>query len=131
MLESAGVRSATGVLITTRDDDVLSYASTGATAIWSNFRGNDTLVVAEALDVFRAPVPLSMRGKILADSNLLAATGRNVVAIDVEGVLVGNPNGDVMLGSNTSLVLIGGAAVQARLAGVNEGRGTKLRRCRG
>jgi voltage-gated potassium channel len=168
VLESAGVRSATGVLITTHDDDVniylaiyirrlrpdirivaranldrnvstlyragaddvLSYASMGAAAIWNQFRGNDTLVVAEGLDVFRAPVPASMRGKTLADSQMRVETGCNVVAIDVDGVLIGNPGGDVVLGPETGLVLIGDAAAQARLAAINEGWQTRLRRRR-
>ena len=165
VLEMAGIRSATGVLVTTHDDDVniylaiyvrrlrpdirivaranldrnvstlyragaddvLSYASMGAAEIWNHFRGNDTLVVAEGLDVFRAPVPPSMRGTTLADSRMRAETGCNVVAIEVDGVLTGNPGGDVRLGANTSLVLIGDAAAQTRLAELNEGWPAKLR----
>ncbi len=165
VLESAGIRDTTGVLITTHDDDVniylaiyirrlrpdirivaranldrnvstlyragaddvLSYASTGAAEMWNHFRGNDTLVVAEGLDVFRAPVPVSMRGKTLADSGLRARTGCNVVAIDVDGLLIGNPGGDVMLGDDTNLILIGDAEGQAKLAKVNEGWQTKFR----
>ena len=157
VLEAAGIRSATGVLITTHDDDVniylaiyirrlrpdirivaranldrnvstlyragaddvLSYASTGAAAIWNHFRGNDTLVVAEGLDVFRAQVPKSMRGKTLATSHIRAETGCNVVAIEEDGVMVGNPRGDAVLSARTQLVLIGDAAAQARLAEVN------------
>lgn len=168
VLEAAGVRTATGVLITTHDDDVniylaiyirrlrpeirivaranldrnvstlyragaddvLSYASIGAAAIWNHFRGNDTLVVAEGLDVFRAPVPATMRGKTLAESRMRAETGCNVVAIDVDGVLIGNPGSEAVLGENTSLVLIGDAAAQARLAEANEGWQSRLRRRR-
>ncbi len=168
VLETAGVRSANGVLITTHDDDVniylaiyirrlrpdirivaranldrnvstlyragaddvLSYASTGAAAVWNHFRGNDTLVVAEGLDVFRAPVPASMRGKSLADAQLRAKTGCNVVAVENDGVLTGNPGGDVVLGPSTGLVLIGDAAAQARLADLNAGWQSRLRRRR-
>ena len=165
VLEEAGIGSATGVLITTHDDDVniylasdirrlrpdmrivaranrdrnvstlyragaddvLSYASMGAAAIWNHFRGNDTLVVAEGLDVFRAPVPFSMQGKTLADSQMRVETGCNVVAVETDGVLVGNPGRDVMLGADSGLVLIGDAASQARLADLNQGWQTKLR----
>jgi len=168
VLEAAGIRSATGVLVTTHDDDVniylaiyirrlrpdmrivaranldrnvstlyragaddvLSYASMGAAAIWNHFRGNDTLVVAEGLDVFRAPVPVSMRGKTLAGSHMRAETGCNVVAIEVDGVLIGNPGADALLEANTSLVLIGDAASQTRLAELNEGWQSKLRQRR-
>lgn len=166
VLEAAGVRSATGVLITTHDDDVniylaiylrrlrrdirivaranldrnvstlyragaddvLSYASMGAAEIWNHFRGNDTLVVAEGLDVFRSPVPFSMHGKTLAESHIRAETGCNVVAIEVDGELIGNPSGDARLHADTGLVLIGDAAAQTRLAELNEGWQRRLRR---
>jgi len=165
VLEEAGINSATGVLITTHDDDVniylaiyirrlrphmrivaranrdrnvstlyragaddvLSYASMGAAAIWNHFRGNDTLVVAEGLDVFRSPVPFPMHGKTLGDSQMRAETGCNVVAVEVDGTLVGNPGRDVVLDADASLVLIGDAASQARLAELNQGWQLKLR----
>ena len=102
-------------------DDVLSYASTGAAAMWNEFRGNDTLVVAEGLDVFRAPVPKPMRGKTLAASGLRSRTGCNVVAIESDGQLVGNPGADVVLRADTSLVLIGDDAARDRLANLDDG----------
>ncbi len=166
VLESAGIRTATGVLITTHDDDVniylalycrrlrpdirivarsnldrnvstlyragaddvLSYATTGAAVMWNHFRGNDTLVVAEGLDVFRSGVPSPMRNKTLAQSHIRTETGCNVVAIERDGELVGNPAGDVVLDARTDLVLIGDAAAQDRLAELSEGWRDRLRR---
>ncbi len=168
VLEDAGIRSATEVLITTHDDDVntylaiycrrlrpdiriiaranldrnvstlyragaddvLSYASTAAAAIWNHIRENDTLVVAEGLEVFRAPVPTPMRGKTLAASGMRAETGCNLVAIEVDGRLVGNPGADVVLDPRASLVLIGDAAAQERLATVHGGWQDRMRRRR-
>ncbi|MEZ5378614.1 MAG: NAD-binding protein [Acidimicrobiales bacterium] len=111
-------------------DSVLSYASTAAAAIWNHFRGNDTLVVAEGLDVFRARVPATMRGKTLAASQMRATTGCNVVAIDVDGTLVGNPAGDVVLQPGADLILIGDADAQQRLAELDQGWQARLRRRR-
>lgn len=166
VLETAGIRTATGVLITAHDDDVniylaiycrklrpdlrivaranldrnvstlyragaddvLSYASTGAAAIWNQFRGNDTLVIAEGLDVFRSPVPASMRGKTLATSGLRASTGCNLVAIELDGQLLGNPPADTVLAADAGLVLIGDITGQERLANLNEGWRTVLGR---
>lgn len=108
-------------------DDVLSYASTGAAVMWNHFRGNDTLVIAEGLDVFRADVPAPMRGKTLANSHIRSETGCNVVAIEVDGQLVGNPSGDVVLGAGNRLVLIGDLASQERLAALNAGWRDRLR----
>ncbi len=166
VLETAGIRTATGVLITTHDDDVniylalycrrlrpdirivarsnldrnvstlyragaddvLSYATTGAAVMWNHFRGNDTLVVAEGLDVFRSEVPPPMRDKTLAESHIRTETGCNVVAIQRDGELIGNPAGDVVLDARTDLVLIGDATAQDRLAELSEGWRDRLRR---
>lgn len=166
VLEAAGIRTATGVLITAHDDDiniyltiycrrlqphlqivaranldrnvstlyragaddVLSYASTGAAAVWNHFRGNDTLVVADGLDVFRSTVPVSMRDKTLATSGLREKTGCNLVAVETDGTLVGNPGADVVLTADTGLILIGDDAGQERLANLNDGWRARLRR---
>jgi Trk K+ transport system NAD-binding subunit len=168
ILETAGVRTASGLLITTHDDDVniylaiyaqrlrpdlrivaranldrnvstlyragaddvLSYASTGAAAIWNHFRGNDTLVVAEGLDVFRAPVPSGLVGSTLASSGLRSRTGCNVVALEVGGELVGNPAGDSVLGPGTRLILIGDDEAQERFAQLGAGWSSRLGRRR-
>ena len=166
VLEAAGIRTATGVLITAHDDDiniyltiycrrlqphlqivaranldrnvstlyragaddVLSYASTGAAAVWNHFRGNDTLVVADGLDVFRSTVPVSMRDKTLATSGLREKTGCNLVAVETDGTLVGTPGADVVLTADTGLILIGDDAGQERLANLNDGWRARLRR---
>ena len=62
-------------------DAVLSYASIGATAIWNHFRANDTLLVAEGLDVLRVPMPTELAGRSLADAHLREETGCTVVAV--------------------------------------------------
>ncbi len=111
-------------------DSVLSYASTGAAAIWNHLRGNDTLVIAEGLDVFRAEVPPPMRNQTLAESRLRAVTGCNVVAIDHRGELVGNPGGDAMLHADAGLILIGDEEAQARLADLHQTWQGRLRRRR-
>lgn len=152
VLESAGIRDASGVVITTHDDDVnvylaiycrrlredirivgranvdrnvstlyragadavLSYASTGATAIWNHFRENDTVVVAEGLNVFRRPVPAALAGRRLGDTHIRRDTGCNVVAIERDGQMKGNPGVDDVLSANEDLVLIGDVDAEAR-----------------
>ncbi len=42
-------------------DSVLSYASAGADAVWREFRGNETVLLAEGSEVFTMPVPLDSR----------------------------------------------------------------------
>lgn len=62
-------------------DVVLSYASTGASAIWNSLRPEDTLLLAEGLDVFRAPVPPKMVGLTLDELDIPQTTGCAVLAI--------------------------------------------------
>lgn len=55
-------------------DAVLSYASLGAAAIWNVLGDHDALVLAEGLDVFRAPMPPELAGKALRDAGIREAT---------------------------------------------------------
>lgn len=98
-------------------DDVLSYASTGAAAIWNHFRGNDTLVVAEGLTVFRVPVPPSLVGSTLATSGIRRNTGCNVVAVEQDGVVGGNPSSALVFGPDDRLILIGDAEAEEQFSG--------------
>lgn len=154
VLESAGIRTASSVLITTHDDDtnvyltiycrrlrpdvrivaranldrnvstlyragaddVLSYGSTGAEAIWNRFRGADTLMVAEGLSVFRADVPLAAAGTTIAKSGIRRLTGCNVVAIEHGDHTDSNPGGGAVLRAGTKLLMIGDSASEERFA---------------
>jgi voltage-gated potassium channel len=88
-------------------DSVLSYASTGATAIWNRFRDDDTLLVAEGLDVLRVPVPPRLAGKTLAEAHLRAETGCSVVAVARGDHIEGNPDAHTPLPADGELLLIG------------------------
>jgi voltage-gated potassium channel len=95
-------------------DSVLSYASTGATAIWNRFRPNDILLVAEGLDLFRAPVPRALAETPLAETGIRRSTGCNVVAIEYDGTMTGNPEASMPLPSGGELVLIGDEKAEER-----------------
>jgi K+/H+ antiporter YhaU regulatory subunit KhtT len=95
-------------------DAVLSYASTGATAVWNHFRANDTLLVAEGLDVFRVPVPAELVGRSLAEVHLRRETGCNVVAVSRGGTVEGNPAAHEPLPAAAELVLIGDDEAEQR-----------------
>lgn len=97
-------------------DAVLSYASTGATAIWNRMRNDQTVIIAEGLRVFRAPVPPALAGTALADTHLRRRTGCNVVAIDIDGVVTANPDAKAPLPAGANLVLIGDDDDEARWA---------------
>jgi voltage-gated potassium channel len=153
VLEAAGLRTASTVLVTTHEDDmnvfltlyvrrlrpdvqilsranadrnvstlhragadaVLSYASLGATAIWNELGADDSLVVAEGLDVFRAPVPAWLAGRTLADSDAGSPSGCSVLGLVRDGsARVERPDPDTPIPAGASLVLIGDGDAQER-----------------
>jgi Trk K+ transport system NAD-binding subunit len=95
-------------------DAVLSYAATGSTAIWNHFRGDETLLVAQGLHVFRSPVPRALAGRSLADVHLQRRTGCNVVAIDHGDRIEANPDARAPLPGDGELVLVGTDVAEGR-----------------
>lgn len=108
-------------------DAVLSYASTGATAIWNHIRPDDLIVIADGLSLFRRQIPHELVGKQLGVTHVRRDTGCNVVAIEADGVIVGNPEKDVRLPAGGSLLLIGDDDADERFSARY---GTKRRRHR-
>lgn len=88
-------------------DAVLSYASTGATAIWNVLSADNTLQLAEGLEVFRVPVPAELVGRTLDQSDVRESTGCTVVAIADGDRFESNPDAELPLPAGTDLVLIG------------------------
>jgi voltage-gated potassium channel len=94
-------------------DAVLSYAATCSAAIWNQFRGDETLLIADGLNVFRTPVPRQLVGVTLADSHLHHRTGCNVVAVEHGGEIHGNPDPHEPLPVGGELLMIGSDAAEA------------------
>ncbi len=114
-------------------DDVLSYASAGAEAIWNRFRVSDTLMVAEGLSVFRAPIPAALAGRSLADSGIRRHTGCNVVAVEAPEPdgghsMIANPAPEVVLPADGRLILIGDGEDEERFAEWQRHLGGRRRR---
>lgn len=95
-------------------DAVLSYASTGATALWNLLTADNTLQLAEGLDVFRVAVPGRVAGKPVGQANIRETTGCTVVAIASEGGSLVNPSADTVLPPDAHLVLIGDSVSEER-----------------
>ena len=97
-------------------DFVMSYASMGANAILNVLEGGDIVMVAEGLDIFRAPVPEALRGVRLADSGIRHDTGCHVVAFqDATGIRT-NPPPDAPLpeAPESEMILVGTTADEQR-----------------
>lgn len=97
-------------------DAVLSYAGTGSSAIWNHFRGDETLLVAQGLNVFRTPIPRELAGRTLAEAHVYRRTSCNVVAVETNGTIQGNPDAHEPLPDEGELILIATDAAEARFS---------------
>lgn len=88
-------------------DFVMSYASMGANTLFNVLEGDDVVMLAEGLDVFRHPVPQQLVGTALATSRIREKTGCNVVAIEEAGEQVISPPASYILPADGELILIG------------------------
>ena len=88
-------------------DFVMSYASMGAHAIFNVLEKDDLVMLAEGLDVFRHPVPRSLAGRSLVETNIRKATECSVVAVVLDGAMTVNPPPDFILAAGAELILIG------------------------
>jgi voltage-gated potassium channel len=88
-------------------DFVMSYASLGATVMFNLLRNEETLMLAEGLNVFRVEAPQALVGNNLAQSKIREKTGCSVIAIKRDGTMSINPDPEVPIQKNTELLLIG------------------------
>jgi Trk K+ transport system NAD-binding subunit len=110
-------------------DSVLSYASTGANALWNLLTADNTLQLAEGLDVFRVPVPAELAGRTLAAAHIRESTGCTVVALAEGDDFHANPPADAVLPPGADVVLIGDSASEHRcLTEVPGGAALRARR---
>jgi len=93
-------------LYTVGADYVMSYGSMGANSILNILMPDKILMLAEGLTVFEAPVPASLTGKTLAESQTRRRAGCNVVAIKSGDSFNINPDPSTHLNNNDELVLI-------------------------
>jgi voltage-gated potassium channel len=94
-------------------DAVLSYAGSCSAAIWNHFRGEETLLVAQGLNLFRTRIPKELAGKSLAESHLYRRTRCNVVAVVDDQGIHGNPDAHQPLPAGGELVVIGTEEAEA------------------
>jgi len=88
-------------------DFVMSYASLGANAIFHFLGNEETLMLAEGLNIFRIKTPSSLAGKSLAQSGIREQTACSVVAVKMNGKMTINPDPQVPLQRDAELILIG------------------------
>lgn len=95
-------------------DIVMSAPSMGASIMMNLLERGKTLMLAEGLDVFRVPVPATLAGRTLAETDIRAETGCTVVAIVRNGESEINPPATATLPGGAELILIGTVESEAR-----------------
>lgn len=104
-------------------DFVMSYASMGSNAIFNLLERSDILMVAEGLDIVRIPVPATLAGKNLAESEIRARTGCSVIAVSQNGQVTLDPSPTTVLPADAEITLIGSVSShQQFMAMYGEGR---------
>jgi Trk K+ transport system NAD-binding subunit len=88
-------------------DFVLSSTTLGVEAVYSALKGKRLVVLGEGVDLFPRDVPPSLQGQTLADSEIGARTGLNVVAIEQNGGFRTDLSADTALPADGRLVMVG------------------------
>jgi Trk K+ transport system NAD-binding subunit len=88
-------------------DFVLSYTTLGVESVMSLLRGYELVVLGEGVELFSVPVPPSLSGRPLADSNIGSATGLSVVAIGRNGTLETRLTSQTPLDPGATLLMLG------------------------
>ena len=88
-------------------DFVMSYASMGANAVFNLLDKGDVVMLAEGLNVFRVPVPQSLRGQQLGSTGIRERTGCSVVAVESDKRAIVNPPPTQPLPGGAEMILIG------------------------
>jgi voltage-gated potassium channel len=95
-------------------DFVMSYATSGATAIYNLLKRVDVLLVTEGLHVFRLETPRSLCGRCLAETDIRQTTGCTVIAIGLDDRFDCDPDAFRPLPPGSELVLIGDVDAESR-----------------
>jgi Trk K+ transport system NAD-binding subunit len=90
-------------------DFVLSLSSFGVQPVFSVVRGRHAVVLGEGLSLFFVPVPDSLAGRTLAEAQIGARTGLNVIALKQDDDLVREFAPGRRLASGSELVALGTA----------------------
>ena len=91
-------------------DFALSHGSLAVQMLTAMVREHDLIVLGEGTELFVERTPPRLCGKPLADSEIRATTGLNVVAIREGDRLSPNPLPTHVLSEGSELVMIGSAA---------------------
>jgi Trk K+ transport system NAD-binding subunit len=100
-------------------DFVLSYASLGVQTVLSIVHGRELVMLGEGVDLFYIPLPSSLTNKTLAEAQIGARTGLNVIAVqEADERIVTNLPPNCRLAESSALVALGSAEQRERFGAV-------------
>lgn len=88
-------------------DFVLSYSALGAESIVSLLQERELMMLGAGIELFDVEVPASFAGRTLADTEIGARTGLNVIAVQQNGSIVANPRASLTLPAGGELLMLG------------------------
>jgi Trk K+ transport system NAD-binding subunit len=88
-------------------DFVLSYASLGVQSVLALVQRRELIVLGEGVDLFHIGLPDGLAGQSLAEAEIGAKTGLNVIALQREGTIETNPRPSRELAPGTFLLALG------------------------
>ncbi|HEY5893777.1 MAG TPA: NAD-binding protein [Chthoniobacterales bacterium] len=88
-------------------DVVMSYASMGSNILFNLLRRENTLLVAEGINIFRVPVPKDLVGKSIAQSLVRTQTGCSIIALQDAGREMMNPDPGTILEARYEMIVVG------------------------
>ena len=88
-------------------DFVLSYTTLGVESITSLLRGYELVVLGEGVELFSVPVPASLAGRRLAESDIGSGTGLSVVALETASGLRTSLARETILEGGATLIMLG------------------------
>ena len=99
-------------------DFVLSYASLGTEAVLSILKGKALTVLGEGVDLFSVPLPPSLEGKTLAETEIGARTGLTVIALQRNGEVTTDLSASTVLTPEAELLVLGDPQQREGFAGL-------------
>ena len=88
-------------------DFVLSYTTLGIEAVMSLLRGYPPVLLGEGVELFSLPVPETLAGRMLKDSDIGSGTGLSVVALQAGGELIVPLTSETRLPRGAELLMLG------------------------
>jgi Trk K+ transport system NAD-binding subunit len=89
-------------------DFVLSYGSLGVQIVSALVRERELIVLGEGVEVFYISLPKALAGKTIAETEIGARTGLNVIGVDLVGRVRTDIRAGEVLEDGCTLVAIGG-----------------------